>query len=54
MTYDYYVTTPHDITDNPCDNIDNLEQIVRSNTLKGFWWGPYQVTPRTISYDNDD
>jgi hypothetical protein len=26
-THHYLVTTPHDITDDPCDNIDNLEQI---------------------------
>ena len=27
MTCDYLVTTPHDITEDPCDNIDDLEQI---------------------------
>ena len=26
-TQDYLATTPHDVTDNPCDNIDDLEQI---------------------------
>ena len=24
MTRDYLVTTPHDITDNPCDDVDDL------------------------------
>jgi hypothetical protein len=26
-THDYLVTTLHDVTDNPCDDIDGLEQI---------------------------
>ena len=26
-TRDYLVTTPHDVTDDPCDGIDDLEQI---------------------------
>jgi len=26
-TRDYLVTTPHDVTDDPCDDMDDLEQI---------------------------
>ena len=26
-THDYLVTTPHDVTDNPCDDIDDLHGI---------------------------
>jgi hypothetical protein len=25
MTCDYLMTTPHDVTDNPCDDIDDLD-----------------------------
>ena len=25
FTHDYLVTTPHDVTDDPCDDIDDLE-----------------------------
>jgi hypothetical protein len=28
MTHDYLMIPPHDITDNPCDDIDDLEQII--------------------------
>ena len=27
MTHDFLVTTPHDITDDPCDKFDNLYDI---------------------------
>ena len=30
-THDYLVTALHDITDGPCDDIDNQEQLAGSN-----------------------
>jgi len=45
-TRDYLVTTPHDITDDPCDDIKDQEQLAGSNTYQGSWWGPYQVMTR--------
>jgi hypothetical protein len=32
MTRDYLVTTPHDFSDGQCDNIDDQEKLVGSNT----------------------
>ena len=31
-TRDYFVTTPNDITDNICEDIDNQEQLAGSDT----------------------
>jgi len=31
-TRDYLVTTLHDVNDDPCDNIDDQEQLAGSNT----------------------
>ena len=31
-THDHFVPTPNDYTDNPCDDIDNQEQLAGSNT----------------------
>jgi hypothetical protein len=31
MTHDYLVTTLHDVNDDPCDNIDDQEQLTGSN-----------------------
>ena len=31
-TRDHCVTSPNDVTDDPCDDIDNQEQVVGSNT----------------------
>ena len=30
-TRDYLVTTPHDVTVNPCDDIDDQEKLAGSN-----------------------
>jgi hypothetical protein len=46
-TYDHFVTTPNDVTDDPCDNIDNQEQVGGSNMYQGSSWGLYEVTTRT-------
>ena len=35
MTRDYLVTTPHDVIDNPCDDIDGLEQIAMVGAIPG-------------------
>ena len=32
VTCDHFVTAPYDITDNPCDNIDDQQQLAGSNT----------------------
>ena len=31
-TRDHFVTTPNDVTDGPCDDIDDQEQFAGSNT----------------------
>ena len=50
-THDYLVTTPHDITDNPCDDIGDLycihcpqnwDQLMKRTTR---WWQGWLTTP---------
>ena len=46
-THDHFVTTLNDVTDNLCDDIDDQEQVARSNRYQGSLWGSYQVTTMT-------
>jgi hypothetical protein len=45
-TRDHCVTTLDDITDDPCGDIDDQEQLAGSNTYQCSSWGPYQVMKR--------
>jgi hypothetical protein len=45
----WLLTTPHEITEGSCDDIDDLEQMGQIYR-KAYGGGPYQVTTRTTSW----